>query len=74
MLTTFHSSKLLMLRNSVIIAISRHEVLKLLGVWFMPFANSVCDTKYRKRFTSFTHVAVVILFIVMVCSGFVLII
>ena len=30
-------------------AISGRDTLRLLGIWFRPFANNVCDTKYHKR-------------------------
>ena len=37
--------------NDIILAISRCDTLKPLGILFRPFANSVHDTKYHKRWT-----------------------
>jgi hypothetical protein len=38
-----------MLTNSIILAISRRDTLRPLGITFWPFANSVRDTKHHKR-------------------------
>ena len=38
-----------MLANGIKLAISGHDTLRPLGIYFRPFANSVHDTKYHKR-------------------------
>ena len=40
-----------MLMNGILVAISRRDTLRPLGIQFRPLANSVCDTKYHKRCT-----------------------
>ena len=39
-----------MLTNSIILVISGRGTFRPLGIDFRPFANSVCDTKYHKRY------------------------
>ena len=43
-----HLKKLLILKNNIILTISRPGTLRPLGIWFEPFANNICDTKYHK--------------------------
>ena len=45
----FHFKKLPMLTNNITLAIKGHDTLRPLGIHFMPFANSVRDTKYHKQ-------------------------
>jgi hypothetical protein len=45
----FSLQKLLMLRNIIVLAISGHDTLRPLGIYFRLFANSVYDTKYHKQ-------------------------
>ena len=33
--------------NGIILAISRRDTLKALGIWFWPFPNNARDTKYQ---------------------------
>ena len=39
-----HLKKILILTYEIISTINMHDTLKPLGIWFMPFANSVRDT------------------------------
>ena len=48
----FHLSMLLMLTCNIILAISRHDSLKPLGISFRPHPNNLHDTKYLKQCTS----------------------
>ena len=44
-----------MVMNGNILAISGRDTLRPLGIWFRPFANSVCDTTYHKRCSEDQH-------------------
>ena len=49
---TVNTILLLMLTNSIMLAMSKCNTLKHLGIWFRPFANNVSDIK--GRFTPWT--------------------
>ena len=48
---SFTLEKLILLTNTIILAIDGHETLRPLGIYWRPFANGVRDTKYHKYFS-----------------------
>ena len=48
-LNRFSFIHLISLTSSFILAVSGHDILRPLGIWFRPFIDSVRDTKYRRH-------------------------